>query len=117
MKRVSLGLVMALSSVAPAVAQFHTYSSWERMPPESRTAYVAGVVDSYAYFSKALGSDRAQARAELFYECIRNSGMTSAQLAENIRIFAGPRPAIHTGSFVGALIDYLVVACRVPVAN
>lgn len=95
-------------------ANYFNYAQWDRMSLNDRAAYIAGSFDTLITVGAA-----GTAKAMDHYEaCMNRAGLTNVQLAENVRLFAASRPAMHGGPLQVALVSYLVELCgKAPLAN
>src|SRR5262245_60516894 len=98
----------------PAVAEVHpdyTFSQWEKLQDDERTAYVAGLIDS---LEPMAATEPAQRTARHYTECFMRSRLTAGQLADFLREYVRARPEMH-GSYVQrAINDYLNALCGRP---
>ncbi len=110
MPRMALALCAGLFIAQPAAANFLTYAEWLRMNPDKRAVYIAGAFDALITFAM---SDEQRAVNAHYNNCIANSKMTVAQLAENVRQFAKGKPNLQ--DYVETpLINYLYQFCGAP---
>jgi phage host-nuclease inhibitor protein Gam len=110
MSRTILALCAGLLVAQPAAANFLTYAEWARMKPDMRAIYIAGAFDALITFAM---NDEQRAVNAHYNNCIAQSKMTVAQLAENVRKYAKGKPNLQ--DFVETpLINYLYEFCGAP---
>ena len=102
----SWGLTVLILTVLPAKAHFYTYLQWDRLPPNSRGAYIAGAFDVLT-----IPFDAVSTFPEHYGNCIGKTEMTNMQLAENVRSFASARPEYQRNTVLNALVNYLIELC------
>jgi hypothetical protein len=95
----------------PAIAEVHpgyTFSQWEKLQDDERTAYIAGLIDSLETMA---ATEPAQRTARHYTECLMRSRLTAGQLADFLREYVRARPEMQ-GSYVQrAINDYLNALC------
>ena len=99
----------------PALAQanvFYGYAGWEKMSPDTRTAYIAGAMDSLTAFTVG---EEGKRTARHYYECMKRTGMKNAELADKVRARAEARPIPEFATVQQMLVGYLLELCgKVP---
>ena len=115
----SMILAAALLAAGPAGAQpfrdgptvhpFINYSMWEGLPEDARATYIMGAIDSL--LAVANGAD-GLAIALHYDSCLQRAGMTSVQIAGNLRAFVATRPKLQAGLVQRALVEYLEALCE-----
>ena len=104
-----------LLSTIPARAQnvYLNYGQWEQMPPALREMYVAGAFDAVSTVTVHEGISAAR----YYNECISKAGLTTGQLAENMKEYADTKPDLQHKPVPIALMYYLVSLCGTPTAQ
>ena len=106
--------VLLLSTI-PARAQnvYLNYGQWEQMPPALREMYVAGAFDT---LSTVTVPERVSV-ARHYNECVSKAGLTTGQLAENMKEYADTQPDLQHKPVPIALMRYLISLCGTPTAQ
>ena len=80
------------------------------MPTSLRERYIAGTFDALSTVSVPENA----AVSMRYNECIAKIGMSSGQLAENMKGYAGPQPDLQTKPVPIVLMHYLISLCGRP---
>jgi hypothetical protein len=107
-------IVLFLSTI-PARAQnaYLNYGQWEQMPPALREMYVVGAFDALSTVTVHEGVSAARH----YNECVSKAGLTSGQLAENMKEYADTQADLQRKPVPIALMRYLVSLCGAPTAQ
>ena len=95
----------------PAIAEVHldyTFSQWEKLQDDDRTAYIARLSDT---LSSMAATEPAQRAARHYSQCIMRSQLTAGQLANFLREYVRARPELRGSSVQLAMHDYLNALC------
>ena len=98
----------------PAIAEVHldyTFSQWEKLQDDDRSAYIAGLIDSLKTMA---ATEAAQRTAQHYSQCLMRSRLTARHLADFLREYARARPELQRGSVQRAMNDYLNALCGRP---
>jgi hypothetical protein len=98
----------------PAIAEVHldyTFSQWEKLQDDDRTAYIAGLIDSLETMA---ATEAAQRTAQHYSQCLMRSRLTARELADFLREYVRARPEMQGSSVQRAINDYLNVLCGRP---
>jgi len=98
----------------PAIAEVHpdyTFSQWEKLQDDERTAYIAGLLDSLETMT---ATEPAQRTARHYTQCLMRSRLTAGQLADFLREYVRARPEMQGSSVQRAINDYLNALCGRP---
>ena len=98
----------------PAIAEVHldyTFSQWEKLQDDDRSAYVAGLIDSLETMA---ATEAAQRTAQHYSQCLMRSRLTARELADFLREYVRARPEMQGTSVPRAINDYLNVLCGRP---
>src|SRR5262249_40340598 len=89
------------------------YGQWVQMPISLREMYVAGAFDAIS--TVAVPEQAIVARH--YNECIAKAGLSTGQLAENMREYAETQPDLQNKPAPGVLMRYLISLCGTPAAQ
>jgi hypothetical protein len=94
-------IIVVLLLTIPAHAQnvYLNYAQWEQMPPALREVYVAGAFDALSTVTVHEGVSVARH----YNECVSKAGLTTGQLAENVKEYADTQPDLQHKPVPGAL--------------
>jgi hypothetical protein len=98
----------------PAIAEVHldyTFSQWEKLQDDDRSAYIAGLIDSLETMA---ATEAAQRTAQHYSQCLMRSRLTARELADFLREYVRARPEMQGTSVPRAINDYLNVLCGRP---
>ena len=98
----------------PAIAEVHldyTFSQWEKLQDDDRTAYIARFIDTLRTMA---ATEPAQLAARHYSQCIMRSRLTARQLANFLREYVRARPEMQGSSVQHAINDYLNALCGRP---
>jgi hypothetical protein len=93
-----------------AQSLYLNYGQWEQMPTSFREMYVAGAFDTLSVV--AIPQQAPVARH--FNECVVKTGLTTAQLAQNVKEYAEARPDAQSKPIPNVLMRYLISLCGLP---
>ena len=83
------------------------------MPTSLREMYVAGAFDAVSTIAIP-----AQAKvARYFNECVTKAGLSTGQLAENMKAYAGTQSNLQNKPVPGVLMRYLISLCGTPAGD
>ena len=106
----SASIFVFVAGSSGAIAQvgvYFNFSQWEQLPENQRAAYIAGAFDSLI--------SNEERRGSLHYQrCIRNTVMSSQQLAANVLAFVQTQPALQGQTVQIGLVRYLNSLCGTP---
>ena len=106
--------VLSLLLSWPAIAEVHpdyTFSQWEKLQDDERTAYIAGLLDSLETMT---ATEPAQRTARHYTQCLMRSRLTAGQLADFLREYVRARPELQGSSVQRAINEYLKALCGRP---
>jgi len=95
----------------PAIAEVHldyTFSQWEKLQDDDRTAYIARFIDTLRTMA---ATEPAQRAARHYSQCIMRSKLTARQLAN---FYVRARPEMQGSSVQHAMNNYLNALCGRP---
>jgi hypothetical protein len=98
--------------VTPAHAQtlYLNYGQWEQLPEGLRWIYVAGAFDAISVITEPEGL-----KAAMYYnQCVAKAGLSTQQLADNMKGYAGPQPDLQSKPVPFVLMYYLISLCGRP---
>ena len=98
----------------PAIAEVHldyTFSQWEKLQDDDRSAYIAGLIDSLETMA---ATEAAQRTAQHYSQCLMRSRLTARELADFLREYVRARPEMQGSSVQRTINDYLNVLCGRP---
>jgi hypothetical protein len=98
----------------PASAEVHldyTFSQWEKLQDDDRTAYIARFIDTLRTMA---ATEPAQLAARHYSQCIMRTRLTARQLANFLREYVRARPEMQGSSVQHAISDYLSALCGRP---
>jgi hypothetical protein len=104
--------VVAVLSMTPAYAQnvYLNFRQWEQMPASLRSMYVAGAFDTLSVVTVPEGVNAAK----YYNECVSKAGLSTEQLAENMKGYGGTQPDLQNKPVPIALMRYLTSLCGRP---
>src|SRR5258705_9139460 len=109
MRFVTIALLFSTTTVQ-AQALYLNYGQWEQMPMSLREMYVAGAFDTLSVV--AIPQQAPVARH--FNECVAKTGLSTAQLAQNVKEYAEARPDVQRKPIPNVLMRYLISVCGLP---
>jgi hypothetical protein len=98
--------------MTPAHAQnlYLNYGQWEQLPAEFRWLYVAGAFDALSVVTVPEGLNAA-----IHYsQCVAKAGLSTQQLADNMKGYAGLQPDLQSKPVPIVLTYYLISLCGRP---
>jgi hypothetical protein len=96
------------------IAEAHpdcTFSQWEKLQDDERTAYIGGLIDS---LETVAAIEPAQRTARHYTQCLMRSRLTAGQLAAFLREYVKARPEMQGSSVQRAINEYLKALCGRP---
>jgi hypothetical protein len=104
--------IVLLLLVTPAHAQsvYLNYGQWEQLPTDLRWIYVAGAFDALSVVTVPEGLNAAM----YYNQCVTKAGLSTQQLADNMKGYAGPQPDLQAKPVPIVLMHYLLSFCGRP---
>jgi hypothetical protein len=107
---ITIFALFLLTSPACAQSLYLNYGQWEQMPTSFREMYVAGAFDALSTIAIP-----AQAKIARHYnECVTKAGLSTGQIAENMKAYATTQPNLQNKPVPGVLMRYLISLCGTP---
>ena len=108
-------IIVLLLWTTPAHAQtvYLNYGQWVQMPISFREMYVAGAFDAISI----VAIPEHATFAGHYNTCIARIGLSTGQLAENMKAFGETQPGLQNKPAPGVLMRYLISLCGTPTAQ
>jgi hypothetical protein len=109
MRFITIVLLFSTTTVH-AQSLYLNYGEWEQMPTNLREMYVAGAFDAASVIAIP-----EQAPVAMYYnECVAKTGLSMAQLTQNMKEYAEARPNVQSKPIPNVLMRYLISVCGLP---
>ena len=103
-------LLLLLTTQSYAQTVYLKYSEWVQMPIPLREMYIAGAFDALSTVTVQEGAPIAK----FYNECVAKNGLSSGQLAQNLKEYVETQPDLQNKPTPGALLRYLISFCGLP---
>jgi len=110
MRFITVALLLLSTIQTYAQNVYLNYGQWEQMPTSLRERYIAGTFDALSTVSVPENA----AVSMRYNECIAKIGMSSGQLAENMKGYAGTQTDLQDKPTPGVLMRSLTSVCGLP---
>jgi len=107
-----LAAIVFLFSTTAVHAQtiYLNYGQWLQMPTSFRQMYIAGAFDALS----VLATPQQAPVARYFNECVAKAGLTTAELAQNVKEYGEAQPDMQGKPTPHVLGRYLISLCGLP---
>ena len=104
--------IVLLFSTATVDSQtlYLDYGHWEQMPASFRAMYIAGAFDTVSVVTVP----EAAMSARHYNECVAKAGLSTGQLAQNMKEYAETQPDAPSKPVPTILVRYLISLCGLP---
>ena len=104
--------IVLLFSTATVHSQtlYLDYGHWEQMPASFRQMYIAGAFDAVSVITVPEGAMAARH----YNECVAKAGLSTGQLAQNMKEYAATQPDAPSKPVPTMLVRYLISLCGLP---